>query len=74
VPMDEPVPYALTDLAHRQRLANLTEQMAYVEQVSMDLFLYVRAVDGLPDWDEWKLIREQVAELVNQYGLRSPDR
>jgi len=48
VPMDEPIPYALTDLAHRQRLASMTEQMAYVEQVSMDLFQYVRAVDGLP--------------------------
>ena len=72
---DQPIPYAMTEAG---TLALRIEQVEYIlrhfDRASMDLHHYVRAVDGLPTVGEWQLIREQIAEMVDPYGPRNPNR
>jgi hypothetical protein len=76
--MDEPVPYVTTlsgELhAKRLRLKELEHILRHFDRTSMDLHHYVRAVEGLPTADQWQLIREQIAEMVDAYGPRNPYR
>jgi hypothetical protein len=72
---EEPAGYALTEAgATALRVAQLEYILRHFDRASMDLHHYVRAVDGLPSVGEWELIREQIAEMVDPYGPRNPDR
>ena len=77
--MDEPVNFALTEpaiglIGAEIRIAELEHMLRHFDRTSMDLHHYVRAVDGLPTADQWQLIREQIAEMVDAYGPRNPYR
>ena len=76
--MDEPVPYVTTlsgELhAKRLRIAELEHMLRHFDRTSMDLHHYVRAVDGRPTAEQWQIIREQIAEMVDAYGPRNPHR
>jgi hypothetical protein len=72
---DEPIPYSITDAgALAIRVTELEHILRHFDRASMDLHLYVRAVDGMPTPDEWQLIRDQVKEMVDPYGPRNPHR
>jgi hypothetical protein len=72
---EEPVPYTVTDAgALALRVTELEHILRHFDRASMDLHLYVRAVQGTPDRDEWQLIREQIQEMVDAYGPRNPHR
>ncbi len=72
---EEPVAYALTHMGALQlRVDELEHMLRHFDRASMDLHHYVRAVDGLPTVGEWQLIREQIAEMVDPYGPRNPNR
>lgn len=75
---DDPVPYQPTEkaqlLSARARIAELEHILRHFDRASMDLHHYVRHVDGIPTADEWQLIREQIAEMVDPYGPRNPNR
>jgi len=58
-------------LSLRVRVHEVEELVGHYERTTVDLFNYIRNVDGLPDWDEWKEIRLQIAEVIENYG---PDR
>ena len=77
--MDEPVDFAVTEaasglIAAEIQIAELEHTLRHFDRASMDLHHYVRAVDGLPTADQWQLIREQIAEMVDAYGPRNPHR
>jgi len=76
--MDEPVPYVTTlsgELhAKRLRIAELEHILRHFDRASMDLHHYVRAVEGEPTPEQWQIIREQIAEMVDAYGPRNPNR
>lgn len=77
--MDEPVNLRVTEpavalLAAELQIRELEHILRHFDRASMDLHHYVRAVDGLPTQDEWQLIREQIAEMVDAYGPRNPNR
>ncbi len=76
--MDEPVPYTYTDkallLAARHRIEELEYILRHFDRTSMDLHLYVRAVEGMPTPEQWELIRAQIWEMVDAYGPRNPNR
>jgi hypothetical protein len=76
--MDEPVPYMPTDKATILSLQARVDELEYIlrhfDRASMDLHHYVRAVDGIPDRGEWLMIRGQIAEMVDPYGPRNPNR
>ena len=77
--MDEPVNFALTEpavglIGAQIRIAELEHMLRHFDRTSLDLHHYVRAVDGLPTADQWQLIREQIAEMVDAYGPRNPHR
>jgi len=76
--MDEPVPYVTTlsgELhAKRLRIAELEHMLRHFDRTSMDLHHYVRAVEGQPTPEQWQIIREQIAEMVDAYGPRNPHR
>jgi len=72
---EERVPYVVTEAgALALRIAELEKILRHFDRASMDLHLYVRAVIGTPDPDEWQLIKEQVKEMVDPYGPRNPHR
>ncbi|HEY7825043.1 MAG TPA: hypothetical protein VIG24_19540 [Acidimicrobiia bacterium] len=72
---EEPVPYYPTQRAEllslRVRVDELEDVVRSLDRASMDLFHYIRNVDGLPDWDEWREIRAQIAEMID--GVGEPD-
>jgi len=76
--MDEPVPYTLTErgelLAKRLRIEELEHILRHFDRTSMDLHHYVRGVEGQPTPQQWQIIREQIAEMVDAYGPRNPHR
>jgi len=76
--MDEPIPYVTTlsgELhAKRLRIAELEHILRHFDRASMDLHHYVRAVEGQPTPEQWQIIREQIAEMVDAYGPRNPNR
>jgi hypothetical protein len=70
---EEPVPYALTEPgALALRITELEHVLRHFDRASMDLHHYVRALDGVPSAEEWRLIREQIGEMVDAYGPRHP--
>jgi hypothetical protein len=72
---EEPVPYTITDAgALALRVTELEHILRHFDRASMDLHLYVRAVDKMPTPDEWDLIRGQIQEMVDAYGPRNPNR
>jgi hypothetical protein len=72
---DEPIPYALTEAgALALRITDLEHSLRHFDRTSMDLYHYVRAVDGLPTEGEWTLICDQIKEMVDAYGPRNPNR
>jgi len=74
--MDEPVPYTVTLSgqlhAKRLRIEELEHMLRHFDRTSMDLHHYVRAVEGQPTPEQWQIIREQIAEMVDAYGPRNP--
>ena len=76
--MDEPVPFVPTEKAElyacRLRVLELEHICRFFDRTTRDLYHYVRAVDGIPDDDQWQLIREQIDEMVDPYGPRNPNR
>ena len=77
--MDDPVGFALTEpavglIAAKIQISELEHMLRHFDRTSMDLHHYVRAVDGLPTAEQWQLIREQIAEMVDAYGPRNPHR
>jgi len=73
---DEPIPYTVTEKAEMiglgLRVRELEAMLRHFDRASMNLHLYVKTVDGLPDRDEWDLIVEQIADMVDPYGPRNP--
>jgi hypothetical protein len=68
------VPYALTEAgALAIRITELEAMLRYFHRASMDLHHYVRGIDRRPNDAEWVLIREQISEMVDPYGPRSPN-
>jgi hypothetical protein len=68
-------PYVLTEAgALALRITELEHILRYLDRASMDLHLYVRNVEGMPDAAQWELIRGQIAEMVDGYGPRHPYR
>jgi hypothetical protein len=59
-------------VAARARIAELEYILRHFDRSSMDLHHYVRAVEGVPSKAEWELVRDQVKEMVDAYGLRNP--
>ena len=77
--MDDPVGFSLTEpavglIAAKIQISELEHMLRHFDRTSMDLHHYVRAVDGLPTAEQWQLIREQIAEMVDAYGPRNPHR
>jgi hypothetical protein len=67
--------YAITEAgALALRVTELEHVLRHFDRASMDLHLYVRAIDGRPTDAEWTLVREQIAEMVDAYGPRNPNR
>jgi hypothetical protein len=75
---DEPIDYVLTlqgrSLAMELRIAELEHILRHFDRTSMHLHHYVRSVDGTPTPDQWQLVREQIAEMVDPDGPRNPHR
>ena len=72
---DEPIPYTMTEAGSLAlRITELERILRHFDRASMDLYLYVRGVLGMPTPDEWQLIREQITEMVDAYGPRNPNR
>lgn len=73
---DDPVPFTLTErgelVAKRLRIEELEHILRHFDRTSMTLFHYTKNIDGLPTADEWKVIREQLDEMVDPYGPRNP--
>jgi hypothetical protein len=68
-------PYVITEAGGLAlRIAELEHILRHFDRTSMDLHHYVRAVQGTPDRDEWQLIKDQIAEMVDPYGPRNPYR
>jgi hypothetical protein len=76
--MDEPVPYVPTDkamlLSLTFRVEELEKVLRHFDRATMDLHLYAKTVEGHPTQDQWLLIRDQIAEMVDAYGPRHPYR
>jgi len=53
------------------RIRELEELTKRLQRASVNLHLYVKTVHGLPDRDEWDLIVEQIADLVDPYESRN---
>ena len=76
---DDPVEFRMSQcagalLAAEIRINELEHTLRHFDRASMDLHHYVRAVQGIPDADEWQVIREQIQEMVDAYGPRNPYR
>ena len=76
--MDEPIPYQPTDkaviLSFQVQVRELEHVLRHFDRASMDLHHYVRAVEGHPTPVQWQMIRDQIAEMVDPYGPRNPNR
>lgn len=75
---DEPVDYVLTlqgrSLSLELRIAELEHILRHFDRASMHLHHYVQSVQGAPTPDQWQLVCEQIAEMVDPYGPRNPHR
>ena len=72
---DEPIGYTITDAgALALRVTELEKILRHFDRATMDLHHYVRGIDNRPSDVEWMLIREQIAEMVDAYGPRNPNR
>ena len=75
---DDPIPYQPTDraalLTKQLRIDELEHVLRHFDRTTMDLHLYVRSIDGMPNAAEWELVRQQIADMVDPYGPRNPHR
>lgn len=73
--LDEPVPYQPTVQAQllgaRARIEELEHILRHFDRSSLNLYLYIQSIEGLPDAASWQLVREQVDEMVDPYGPRN---
>lgn len=76
--MDDPVPFTLTErgelIAKRLRIEELEHILRHFDRMSMDLYHYTRAIDGVPTKEQWQLVKDQIDEMVDPYGPRHPYR
>ena len=73
--MSDPVPFSITEAgALAMKIADLEHILRHFDKTSMDLHLYVRAIDGMPDAAEWELMQDQIKNIVDAYGPRNPYR
>jgi hypothetical protein len=72
---EERVPYVVTEAgALALRIAELEKILRHFDRASMDLHHYVRGIERRPSEAEWMLVRDQIAEMVDAYGPRNPNR
>ena len=75
--MDEQVPYLPTERARllgaEARIADLEKMLRHFDRSSMHLLHYTRSLDWPPTWEQWQLVCDQVADMVNPYGSRNPN-
>jgi hypothetical protein len=72
---EERVPYVVTEAgALALRIAELEKILRHFDRASMDLHHYVRGIERRPSEVEWMLVRDQIAEMVDAYGPRNPNR
>lgn len=75
---DDPVPFTLSErgelVAKRLRIEELEHILRHFDRTSLDLSLYVKSIDGMPNAAEWELVRQQIADMVDPYGPRNPHR
>ena len=72
---EERVPYVVTEAgALALRIAELEKILRHFDRTSMDLHHYVRGIEQRPSEAEWMLVRDQIAEMVDAYGPRNPNR
>jgi hypothetical protein len=73
--MDEKIPFSLTEAGTLAlRITELEHILRHFDRATMDLHLYVRGIDGMPNAAEWELVRGQIEEMVDAYGPRNPYR
>lgn len=58
----------------RFRIEELERILRHFDRASLHLLHYVRAVDGLPDADTWRMVVEQIEEMTDPDGPRNPYR
>jgi hypothetical protein len=67
--------WAVTEAgAMAMRVVELEKVLRHFDRASMDLHLYVRAVEKHPTPEQWQIIVEQIREMVDPYGPRNPNR
>lgn len=75
---DDPVPFTLSErgelVAKRLRIEELEHILRHFDRTSLDLSLYVKSIDGMPNAAQWELVRQQIADMVDPYGPRNPHR
>jgi hypothetical protein len=73
--MDEKIPFSLTEAGTLAlKITELEQILRHFDRATMDLHLYVRGIDGMPNAAEWELVRAQIEEMVDAYGPRNPYR
>lgn len=74
---DEPIGFTLTDkaelLAKRLRIEELEHTLRYYNMMTMDLYHYTRAVEGMPTAEQWDLVKAQIDEMCDPYGPKNPN-
>jgi hypothetical protein len=56
------------------KIADLETVLRHFDRASMDLHLYIRSIDGMPNTVQWRNVVDQVAEMVDAHGPRNPYR
>jgi hypothetical protein len=73
--MDDEVKFAITEAgALAMKVTDLEGILRHFDRATMDLHLYVRAIEGHPTPEQWLIVREQIEEMVDAYGPRNPYR
>jgi hypothetical protein len=73
--MDDKIPFSLTEAGTLAlKITELEHILRHFDRATMDLHLYVRGIDGMPNAAEWELVRAQIEEMVDAYGPRNPYR
>jgi dGTP triphosphohydrolase len=76
---DDPVEFRMSQcagalLAAEIRINELEHILRHFDRTSMDLHHYARGIESRPSQVEWLLVKDQIAEMVDAYGPRNPDR
>lgn len=74
---DEPIDFTPTMkaelLAKRLRIEDLEHILRAYNRMTMDLYHYARAIDGMPTREQWDLVKAQIDEMVDPYGPKNPN-